>query len=46
MQLNADIQKIQNGTLFLKTLKLTTWEVLEPYFKDLLDRKIESQRRP
>jgi oligoendopeptidase F len=42
MQLNADIQKIKRHFI-PEDFKLTTWEALEPYFKDLLDRKIDSR---
>src|SRR4051812_32190689 len=41
MQFNADIQKIKRHFI-PEDFKLTSWEVLEPYFKDLSDRKIDS----
>ena len=42
MQFNADIQKIQRHFI-PEAFKLTTWEAVEPYFKELLDRKIDSR---
>src|SRR3954462_15090365 len=42
MQLNADIQKIK-WHFIPEDFKLTTWEALEPYFKELLDRNIDSR---
>src|SRR3954453_16019011 len=42
MQLNADIQKIKRHFI-PEDFKLTTWEALEPYFKELLDRNIDSR---
>ena len=42
MQFNADIQKIQRHFI-PEDFKLTTWEAVEPYFKELLDRKIDSR---
>lgn len=42
MTLSADIKKIER--VFLpKDFTVTTWEALEPYFKNLLDRKIDSK---
>ena len=42
MNLSADIKKIER--VFLpKDFTVTTWEALEPYFKNLLDRKIDSK---
>src|SRR4051812_11027355 len=43
MQLNADIQKIKRHFI-PEDFKLTTWEALEPYFKELLDRNIDSRK--
>jgi len=42
MQLTADIQKLPRHYL-PQDFKLTTWEALEPYFKELLDRAINSR---
>src|SRR6478609_2697177 len=42
MQLNADIQKLSRHYL-PENFKLTTWEALEPYFKELSDRPINSR---
>jgi len=42
MQFNADIQKIQRHFI-PEAFKLTTWEAVEPYFKELLDRKINNR---
>ncbi len=42
MQLNADIKKLPRHYL-PENFKLTTWEALEPYFKELSDRNIDSR---
>ena len=42
MTLTADIQKLPRHFLPLD-FTLTTWEALEPYFKELLDRNIDSR---
>lgn len=42
MQLSADIKKIERHFL-PKDFIVTTWENLEPYFKNLLEREINSQ---
>ena len=42
MQLTADIQKIKRHFI-PEDFKVTTWETLEPYFKNLLDRDINSK---
>jgi len=42
MQLNADIQKLKRHFI-PEDFKLTTWEAVEPYFKELLDRQINSR---
>lgn len=41
MQLNADIKKIERHFL-PANFTVTTWDVLEPYFKQLLEREINS----
>lgn len=41
MSLSADIQKIERHFL-PQNFTLTTWEALEPYFKELLERNIDS----
>ncbi|MBS1640886.1 MAG: M3 family oligoendopeptidase [Bacteroidetes bacterium] len=41
MQLSADIQKLPRHFL-PKDFMVTTWETLEPYFKNLVDRAINS----
>jgi oligoendopeptidase F len=43
MQLTADIQKIKRRFV-PADFKVTTWETLEPYFKNLLERNIESKK--
>src|SRR5678809_331708 len=43
MQLTADIKKTERYFV-PSAFKVTTWETLEPYFKDLLDRNIESKK--
>src|SRR6476620_11508762 len=43
MQLTADIKKAERYFV-PEDFKVTTWETLEPYFKDLLDRNIESKK--
>ncbi len=42
MQLNADIKKLEHHFL-PKDFKLTDWESLEPYFKLLLERGVNSK---
>src|SRR6476661_1451120 len=42
MEITADIQKTQRHFV-PADFKVTTWETLEPYFKNLLDRGIESK---
>ncbi len=42
MQLTADIQKIKRHFI-PEDFKVTTWEILEPHFKNLLERNIESK---
>jgi len=42
MQLNADIKKLEHHFL-PKDFKITDWETLEPYFKQLLEREISSK---
>src|SRR4249919_128171 len=42
MQLTADIKKTERHFV-PEEFKLTTWETLEPYFKNLSDRNIESK---
>lgn len=42
MTLNADIQK-QKRNFLPQDFMVTTWEALEPYFKALLERKINSK---
>jgi oligoendopeptidase F len=42
MALSADIKKLERNFL-PKEFVLTTWENLEPYFKNLLDREINSK---
>ncbi len=42
MQLNADIQKLQRHFI-PQDFTLTTWDALEPYFKSLLERDINSR---
>lgn len=42
MQLSANIQKLPRRFL-PESFVLTTWELLEPYFKDLLDRPLNSK---
>lgn len=42
MEVTADIQKIKRHFV-PADFKVTTWETLEPYFKNLLDRNIESK---
>lgn len=42
MTLNADIQKVPRHFL-PQDFRLTTWEVLEPYFKELLNRNLDSR---
>jgi len=41
MQLSADIQKLPRHFL-PQDFTITTWEALEPYFKNLVDRSINS----
>ena len=41
MQLTADIQKMQRHFV-PEDFTVTTWEALEPYFKNLLERNIDS----
>src|SRR5436190_333522 len=41
MQLTADIKKIERHFI-PQDFTVTTWETLEPFFKELLERKIES----
>jgi oligoendopeptidase F len=43
MQITADIKKIERHFV-PQDFKLTTWETLEPYFKNLLDRNIDSKK--
>ena len=43
MQLTADIKKTERHFV-PEDFKVTTWNGLEPYFKNLLDRKIESKQ--
>jgi oligoendopeptidase F len=43
MQLTADIKKIERHFV-PGDFKVTTWETLEPFFKELLERKIESNQ--
>src|SRR5215831_17325009 len=43
MQLTADIQKTQRHFV-PEDFKITTWEALEPYFKNLLERKLTSKQ--
>ncbi len=43
MQLTADIKKTDRSFV-PEDFKVTTWETLEPYFKNLLDRKIDSKK--
>ncbi|HEX5153097.1 MAG TPA: M3 family oligoendopeptidase [Parafilimonas sp.] len=43
MQLTADIKKTDRHFI-PSAFKVTTWETLEPYFKELLDRDIESKK--
>ena len=42
MNYSADIKKLPRHFL-PEDYKVTTWESLEPYFKDLLDRPVESK---
>jgi oligoendopeptidase F len=42
MQLNADIKKLKHHFL-PEDFKITDWESLEPYFKQLLEREINSK---
>ena len=42
MALSADIKKMERNFL-PKDFVLTTWDNLEPYFKNLLDREINSK---
>src|SRR5215831_8739812 len=42
MQLTADIKKTERHFV-PGNFKVTTWETLEPYFKNLLDRNIDSK---
>src|SRR6059058_4672935 len=42
MQLTADIKKTERHFV-PEDFKVTTWETLEPYFKNLLERNIESK---
>eukprot|EP00611_Tribonema_gayanum_P028679 TRINITY_DN7452_c0_g1_i3.p1 TRINITY_DN7452_c0_g1~~TRINITY_DN7452_c0_g1_i3.p1 ORF type:complete len:283 (+),score=1.27 TRINITY_DN7452_c0_g1_i3:34-882(+) len=42
MTLSADIKKLERRFV-PKDFVVTTWELLEPFFKDLLDRSIESK---
>ncbi len=42
MQLNADIKKLAHHFL-PEDFKITDWETLEPYFKQLLEREINSK---
>lgn len=42
MELTADIQKTERQFV-PADFKVTTWETLEPYFKNLLDRELTSQ---
>jgi oligoendopeptidase F len=42
MQLTADIKKTERHFV-PEDFKVTTWETLEPYFKNLLERNIESE---
>ena len=44
MQLTADIKKTERHFV-PEDFKVTTWETLEPYFKNLLERDISSERR-
>src|ERR1700754_2566270 len=43
MQLTADIKKTERYFV-PEGFKVTTWDTLEPYFKNLLDRNIESKK--
>lgn len=43
MQLTADIKKTERHFV-PENFKVTTWDALEPYFKNLLDRKIDSKK--
>jgi oligoendopeptidase F len=43
MQLTADIKKTERHFVPMD-FKVTTWETLEPYFKNLSDRNIESKK--
>src|ERR1043165_9819721 len=43
MQLTADIKKIKRNYI-PGDFTVTTWEALEPFFKELLERKIESEQ--
>ncbi len=43
MQLTADIQKIKRHFI-PEDFKVTTWEALEPYFKNLLERNVASEK--
>ena len=43
MQLTADIKKTERHFV-PEDFKVTTWETLEPYFKNLLERNIESKK--
>lgn len=42
MKISADIKKLERHYL-PQDLTVSSWEIIEPYFKDLLQRKIESK---
>ena len=41
--MTADIKKLERHYL-PQNLTVSSWKVIEPYFKDLLERKIESKK--